>query len=241
MASLLGEHLLEVTGQAPAPSKDFYQLLVTKKEVILTSWKISLRIDARGASPSRQKESHRNFLKDKTLKDEVFAVFGKRTLDHTMLLCQGQFDYLERLPDDILLKILSYLQLKDTTLLAQVSRRFRKLCNSDKFWEEVVRHRCPEFTSDMEDCSKSHGLEEDLFYLFPPQCQYAAGEKQMISCETPQIQMRMDISVNFAVCGSDVAGVMLGRFNTALHPSLYAPTSNAAERFRCSIEYRAGV
>lgn len=39
----------------------------------------------------------------------------------------------------------------------------------------------------------------------------------------------------------DVAGVMLGRFNTALHPSLYAPTSNAAERFRCSIEYRAGV
>lgn len=28
----------------------------------------------------------------------------------------------------------------------------------------------------------------------------------MISCETPQIQMRMDISVNFAVCGS-VSGV----------------------------------
>lgn len=44
-----------------------------------------------------------------------------------MLLCQGQFDYLERLPDDILLKILSYLQLKDTTLLAQVSPRFRKV------------------------------------------------------------------------------------------------------------------
>lgn len=33
MASLLGEVLFEVDGQGPAPSKDFYQLIITQKEV----------------------------------------------------------------------------------------------------------------------------------------------------------------------------------------------------------------
>ncbi|CAM2119565.1 unnamed protein product [Caretta caretta] len=33
MASLLEENLFETRAQAPAPSKDFYQLIVTQKEV----------------------------------------------------------------------------------------------------------------------------------------------------------------------------------------------------------------
>lgn len=59
--------------------------------------------------------------------EEVGAVFGERILEYTISLCQGKFDYLERLPDDILLRILSYLELKNTTLLAQASQRFRKV------------------------------------------------------------------------------------------------------------------
>lgn len=62
-----------------------------------------------------------------TFVDQLAAVFGERILEYTKSLCQGKFDYLERLPDDIVLQIMSYLQLKDFTLLAQVSHRFRKV------------------------------------------------------------------------------------------------------------------
>lgn len=57
--------------------------------------------------------------------EQVGAVFGPNILAYTVSLCEGKFDYLERLPDDILLRILSFLELKDIPLMAQVSRRFR--------------------------------------------------------------------------------------------------------------------
>uniref|UniRef100_A0A3Q0RYG7 F-box domain-containing protein n=1 Tax=Amphilophus citrinellus TaxID=61819 RepID=A0A3Q0RYG7_AMPCI len=52
----------------------------------------------------------------------------------------GKFDNLERLPDDIMLRIMSYLELKETALLVQVSRRFTMLFNSEKLWEQTVRN-----------------------------------------------------------------------------------------------------
>lgn len=33
MASLLGEHLFQISGQGPPPPKDFFQLVITKDEV----------------------------------------------------------------------------------------------------------------------------------------------------------------------------------------------------------------
>ncbi|KAM9359130.1 F-box only protein 36a [Symphorus nematophorus] len=163
MASLLGEHLFEISGQGPPPPKDFFQLLVTKKEV--------------------EYEYEFSFIKQCLVKklsltktlciEQVGAVFGQRILEHAMSLCQGKFDYLERLPDDILLRILSYLQLKDTKVLTQVSHRFRKLCNSEKFWEHTVRNRCAEFTSDMEDVANAMGWRKAFFTLF-----HGGSEKQ---------------------------------------------------------------
>uniref|UniRef100_A0A3Q3L2E6 F-box domain-containing protein n=1 Tax=Mastacembelus armatus TaxID=205130 RepID=A0A3Q3L2E6_9TELE len=129
----------------PPPLKDFFQLVITKDEVIWKSWKIPLRVDCRGAPPKELKTSHQDFL------------------HHKML---HKFDYLERLPNDIMLKIMSYLQLKDAALLAQVSHRFRKLCNSETFWEQTVRNRCAGFTSDMEDIANVMGWRDTFFTFF---------------------------------------------------------------------------
>ncbi|XP_051255490.1 F-box only protein 36a [Dicentrarchus labrax] len=173
MASLLGKHLFEISAQGPPPPKDYFQLVITKNEVIWRSWKISVRLEARGAAPKELKTSHQDFLHNKSLKYDVDAVFGQRILDHTILLCEGKFDYLERLPDDILIRIMSYLQLKDTTLMAQVSHRFRKLCNSEKFWEDTVRNRCAEFTSDMEGIANAMGWKKLFFTFF-----HSSGRKE---------------------------------------------------------------
>ncbi|XP_054461264.1 F-box only protein 36a [Anoplopoma fimbria] len=166
MASLLGEHLFQMSGQGPPPQKDFFQLLINKNEVIWRSWKISVRLDSKGAAPKEQKTSHDNFLHQKTLQQQVGAVFGQRILEYTRSLCQGKFDYLERLPDDIVLRILSYVELKDVRLLAQISQRFRKLCNSEKFWEQTVKNRCAEFTNDMEGIANAMGWRRMYFTFF---------------------------------------------------------------------------
>nr|XP_029134692.1 F-box only protein 36 [Labrus bergylta] len=166
MASLLGEQLFEISDRGPPPLKDFFQLVVTKNKVILTTWTISLRLGSRGAAPKELKTPHQDFLHDKKIQQQVGIVFGQRILEHAMLLCQGNVDYLERLSDGILLRILSHIELKDTTMLAQASQRFRKLCNSERFWEQTVRNRCAEFTSDMEGLANVMGWREIYFTFF---------------------------------------------------------------------------
>ncbi|GAA6221600.1 F-box only protein 36a [Lates japonicus] len=173
MASLIGEQLFQIGGQGPPPPKDFFHLAVSKNEVIWRSWTISLRLDCRGAPPKELRTSHQDFLQHKRLQQQLGAVFGQRILEYTISLCQGKIDYLERLPDDIMLQIMSYLQLKEATLLAQVSHRFRKLCNSEKFWEHTVRNRCAGFTSDMEDIGNAIGWRNIFFTFF-----HTSGSKE---------------------------------------------------------------
>ncbi|XP_034039875.1 F-box only protein 36b [Thalassophryne amazonica] len=140
MASLLTEPLFEISGRAPCV-RDFYYFTVTKSEVIWRWWKISIRKVHRNMRPGEQRESHQEFLDDSQLQSEVNMVFGHRILEYTKGLCRGQFDYLSRLPDSILLHLLTYLQLEDVGQLGRTSRQFRQLCGSEEFWEQAVRRR----------------------------------------------------------------------------------------------------
>ncbi|CAL8281152.1 unnamed protein product [Lota lota] len=141
MASLLKEPLFEISGQGPAPTKDFYHLSITKSDVLWRFWRISMRNDCRNAKPGEQIESHGDYLEDTRLQSQVGLVFGQGIQAYTLALSRGCYDYLERLPDPLLLHILSYLELEDVGTLGQTSRRFRKLCSSEEFWEQVVRGR----------------------------------------------------------------------------------------------------
>uniref|UniRef100_A0A8D0H5G1 F-box protein 36 n=1 Tax=Sphenodon punctatus TaxID=8508 RepID=A0A8D0H5G1_SPHPU len=163
MASLLEETLYEMRGQAPAPSKDFYQLIVTQKDVILRWWKISLRSEFREAKPGELKESHEDFLDDTSLQIQIAIVFGANILEHTFNLCHGNFDFLERLPDPLLLCIISFLELEDIARLSQVSHRFKTLCNSDKLWESIVESLCDTITSEMKSLAQEVGWKQFFF------------------------------------------------------------------------------
>uniref|UniRef100_A0A8C3IHR2 F-box protein 36 n=1 Tax=Chrysemys picta bellii TaxID=8478 RepID=A0A8C3IHR2_CHRPI len=136
MASLLQEDLFETRAQAPAPSKDFYQLIVTRKEVIFRWWKISLRSE---------------FL------------FGANILEHIFNLCRGNFDFLERLPDPLLLYIISFLELEDIARLSQVSHRFKTICNSDTLWEKIVQNLCGAITPEMRALAQEVGWKQFFF------------------------------------------------------------------------------
>ncbi|XP_006047162.1 F-box only protein 36 isoform X2 [Bubalus bubalis] len=126
MASWLPETLFEIVGQGPAPSKDYYQLLVTRFQVIFRWWKISLRSEYRSTKPGETKETHQDFLEKSHLQVQIALIFGSRILDYVFNLCEGKFDFLERLSDSLLLNIISYLDLEDIARLSQTSRRFAK-------------------------------------------------------------------------------------------------------------------
>ncbi|XP_022265385.1 F-box only protein 36 isoform X3 [Canis lupus baileyi] len=108
--------------------------------VIFRWWKISLRSEYRSAKPGETKDSHGAFLENSHLQEmkegreekrkfggvQIALIFGARILDYVFNLCEGKFDFLERLSDNLLLSIISYLDLEDIARLSQTSRRFAK-------------------------------------------------------------------------------------------------------------------
>uniref|UniRef100_A0A8C6GZ87 F-box protein 36 n=1 Tax=Mus spicilegus TaxID=10103 RepID=A0A8C6GZ87_MUSSI len=160
MASWLPETLFEIVGQGPAPSKDYYQLLITRTQIIFRWWKISLRSEYRSAKPGETKESHEDFLDNSHLQVQVAVVFGAKILDYVFNLCKGKFDYLERLSDRLLLKIICYLDLEDIASLSQTSSKFEKLCKSDLLWEQIVQSTCDTVTPDMRALAKNMGWRQ---------------------------------------------------------------------------------
>ncbi|KAF5895244.1 F-box only protein 36-like, partial [Clarias magur] len=126
MARLLGDTVYEVSAQGPAPIKDHFCLQITQTEVIWRWWRISVRADSRSMRPGEVRESHGEYLDDRRLQGQVLMVFGPRVLQYSVCLCQGQYDYLHRLPDSLLLLIMARLQLEDVARLALTCRRFRE-------------------------------------------------------------------------------------------------------------------
>ncbi|XP_051725547.1 F-box only protein 36a [Ctenopharyngodon idella] len=181
MASLLDEILFETAGQGPPPSKDFYQFIITQKEVIWRWWKISVRTEFRGTPPGEIKMLHHDFLNDSKLQEQLAVVFGTRILEYTLALCQGHFDYLERLPDRLLLKILSYMSIQDISRLSQTSKRFKKICNSEEIWKQTVLGHCDMITEDMEMLAKAMGWK-NIFFKFYYKTEHEEEDKANTAC-----------------------------------------------------------
>lgn len=88
-------------------------------------------------------------------------------MDYVFSLCEGKFDFLERLSDNVLLIILSYLDLEDIASLSQTSHRFLKLCRSDQLWERIVETAC-EVTPDMRALAGDIGWRQMFFTKAQP-------------------------------------------------------------------------
>ena len=63
---------------------------------------------------------------------EIQRLAGDGMLKYLQNLCSGQFDYLPRLPDKVLTRIILYLDLEDIAKLATVSKQFQKVSHTGK-------------------------------------------------------------------------------------------------------------
>ncbi|XP_066562886.1 F-box only protein 36-like [Amia ocellicauda] len=153
MASLLQDSLCEISLQAPPPSKDYYHLKVSKEEVVLRVWKVTNPCKNARALPGEDRKSHRELLVDNQMQGTIKRVFGPETLEYIVNLCQQHYDYLVRLPESLIICILSFLSWEDVKSISRTCTRLQQVCNSDGFWEQAERVRCGTGSAPLEGLS----------------------------------------------------------------------------------------
>lgn len=153
--------IYEKTGQAPAPSKDFHQLLVSNTQVTLRGWKVSVRKDQRLIPPTQRKITWEEFDADTRMQSEITRIFGEGTLSQVHALICG--DWLIRLPVDLIVLLCTYIDLADIARLAQVCRKMRDVCSSDRLWERIYRAHCDTVTDEMTSLATEVGWKKLFF------------------------------------------------------------------------------
>ncbi|XP_074636439.1 F-box only protein 36-like [Acropora palmata] len=157
----VGTILFEKTGQAPSPSKDFHQLLVTEKQVILRTWRITMRKDQRYIPPSQRKIPLDEFDEDTMFQTEISRIFGMETLRLVHgIVCK---DWLARLPKDILILIAGFLDLVDIARLGSVCRSLHKVCTSDELWKDIFVRHCDTISQETKELAQELGWKKVFF------------------------------------------------------------------------------
>lgn len=114
--------------QAPAPSKDYCQLILTFHHVIFRRWKITLHTDSESRCPREVRDTYDDFRYDENTQREIAHVFGKPMLTYLLNITEkGKLDYLSRLPTNLIIKIISFLNLEDIARISQVNSQFRQV------------------------------------------------------------------------------------------------------------------
>ncbi|XP_071950645.1 F-box only protein 36-like [Antedon mediterranea] len=155
--------LVELSGQAPSPSKDFHQFTISTSNTIWRTWNITLRNDYRRLNPTESRQPAEDFAYDERLQYDVRRVFGNNTLEYVKNLCLGQIDYLARLPTPLLIYLVSFLELEDVASLAQTSKQFYEVCNNDSLWERIYEVHCDTVTDEMRSLAEQLGWKKMFF------------------------------------------------------------------------------
>ncbi|WAR27668.1 FBX36-like protein [Mya arenaria] len=89
---------------------------------------------------------------------------GDPTLQYLIGLAEGHVDYIDRIPDNVLEKMIAYLELEDIVRLGATSKKFRRLCNCDAVWEKIFRREVETpITPELEALAEKEGWKR-LFY-----------------------------------------------------------------------------
>lgn len=163
----LNEHkaLVDFGHVADAPSKDFYHIFVTPKDIVFRLWKIAppTRADSH-TPPAEYRNSYLDFQHDDRCHSEILRVAGQHTLDWLLAISKGHIDYLSRLPRDVLVRIALNLGLEDITKLGRTSHQFKEICNSCDLWEKMYRmHTETAVTPELEELARERGWKKLFF------------------------------------------------------------------------------
>ncbi|XP_052784376.1 F-box only protein 36-like isoform X2 [Mya arenaria] len=180
----LNEHgaYVDYSDTACAPCKDFYHVFVTPTQIIFRWWKIvpPTRADS-NQSPFEIRDTYDDFLHDERCHSEIQRLAGDPTLQYLIGLAEGHVDYIDRIPDNVLEKMIAYLELEDIVRLGATSKKFRRLCNCDAVWEKIFRREVETpITPELEALAEKEGWKR-LFYTNKLQLQVQLRRQLRIS------------------------------------------------------------
>lgn len=111
------ERLYTAAGQAPSPSKDFFELIVAKDRVVWRSWRIRHKNHTM-LLPAEESLSYEEFQNEVHIHRDILKIFGEDVLQVSMGYVSKE--WLARLPLATLQNIISRLEIKDLVSLSQV-------------------------------------------------------------------------------------------------------------------------
>jgi F-box protein 36 len=152
---------VEKAGQAPSPSKDFHQLVVTEHEVVWRTWRIALRREERGIPPNQRKVLWADFEQEELMQSDINRVFGEAMLRLVHGIACG--DWLVRLPPKVVIRVASFLSVVDVVRLGCLNRYMRNVCSCDDVWRRIVRLGCESLTDEMKSMAKDVGWRKVFF------------------------------------------------------------------------------
>ena len=115
------ERLYTAAGQAPSPSKDFFELIVAKDRVIWRSWRIR-HTHHTMVLPAEECLTYEEFQNEVHIHRDIVKNFGDDVLQVSMGYVSRE--WLGRLPLAIMQNIISRLEIKDLVSLSQVLSNF---------------------------------------------------------------------------------------------------------------------
>lgn len=111
------EKVYTASGQAPSPSKDFFELIVAKDRVVWRSWRIKYK-NHRMILPAEECITYEEFQNDGNIHRDIVKNLGDDVLQISMGYISKE--WLARLPLAVLQNILSNLGIEDLISLSQV-------------------------------------------------------------------------------------------------------------------------
>ena len=111
------QKVFTATGQAPSPSKDFFELVVAKDRIIWRAWRIKYK-NHKSIMPSEDCLTFEDYQYDGRVQTEVTKNLGDDVLQISLAYASRQ--WLSRMPMGVLLKIFSFLAIKDICSMSQV-------------------------------------------------------------------------------------------------------------------------
>ena len=129
--------MLELSAQEKPPLKDFCYLKATSEGIILRKWAINPRnlSQPQAAAPSETALFIDEYLEDSTIQSNVIAVFG--SLIARRIFCSIGGSWLLKLPPRAVIRIISFLSLREVFSMSRVCRALRKICLSEAIWEQI--------------------------------------------------------------------------------------------------------
>lgn len=124
--------LYSASGQAPAPSKDFFEIVVYNDGIVWRKWRIRYTKNGK-VIPSEEKYTTEKFLDSDVVQGDVERYLGDDVIHLALGYLTGS--WLAMLPLHILAIITSHLKPKDICNLQQVSIVASKRYRKDEIWK----------------------------------------------------------------------------------------------------------